>query len=654
MVAKSHLDLGFTALAAEVEARYLRAFFPSAIATAAELRRRGGPQLVWTTGSWILSRALADPAGGAAVAAAVEAGDLAWHAWPVTTHTELLDRRLAEAALGWSARLDERFWRRTTAAKMTDVPGHTIGLVPVLAGGGVGFLHLGVNPAWPVPEVPPVFRWVAPDGSSVVVAYQAGGYGGEVVVPGCEHALAFLHAGDNAGPPSAGEVEDAHGALADRYPGAQVVGSTLDAFGRALAASDAVGELPEVRDEIGDAWLFGTGADPQKLAGYRRALRARSALGDRLAPDAAAEVDEALLLVAEHTWGLDQKEALPDEANWSPDAFARLRATPAGRRFEASWAEQRGYLDRAWGHLEAAGAVRADPAADGSVPALGQDPVELGYASVAADEPIPLAGWTVAVDAATGALVHLVAPRGRVLADADHPLGRLAHQTFDAASYEAFYAQLVPIPADEAWARADNTKPGLAATDAVAALVPASLEGCWVRQDGTAAELLVGVGWGPGGAGAAGAPSSAWIRWRWHEQAPDRVEVVVAWRAKAATRFPEATWCTFAPRVADPGGWRLDKLGVAVDPTRVVRHGGRALHAAGEGCRYDGPDGPLALDLLDAPLVAPGRPGLLDADPPVPDLAGGWHVLLHDNCWGTNVPMWSEGPASFAFALRIG
>ena len=39
------------------------------------------------------------------------------------------------------------------------------------------------------------------------------------------------------------------------------------------------------------------------------------------------------------------------------------------------------------------------------------------------------------------------------------------------------------------------------------------------------------------------------------------------------------------------------------------------------------------------------------ADPPVPDLAGGWHVLLHDNLWGTNFPMWNEGAASFRFVL---
>ena len=37
LVAKTHLDLGFTALASEVEARYLEEFFPRAIAVAVSL-----------------------------------------------------------------------------------------------------------------------------------------------------------------------------------------------------------------------------------------------------------------------------------------------------------------------------------------------------------------------------------------------------------------------------------------------------------------------------------------------------------------------------------------------------------------------------------------------------------------------------------------
>ena len=38
--------------------------------------------------------------------------------------------------------------------------------------------------------------------------------------------------------------------------------------------------------------------------------------------------------------------------------------------------------------------------------------------------------------------------------------------------------------------------------------------------------------------------------------------------------------------------------------------------------------------------VAPGSPALLRFDDRLPDLAGGWHVCLYDNVWGTNFPMW--------------
>ena len=95
-----------------------------------------------------------------------------------------MDAQLFRAGLGISEELDDRFGRTTTAAKMTDVPGHTRAMVPLLAEAGVTFLHLGVNPAWPVPDVPPVFRWRSPDGAEVVVAYQAGGYGGELTIDG--------------------------------------------------------------------------------------------------------------------------------------------------------------------------------------------------------------------------------------------------------------------------------------------------------------------------------------------------------------------------------------------------------------------------------------------------------------------------------------
>ncbi len=654
VVAKAHLDLGFTDMAREVERRYLEAAFPRALSVAAELRSRGGPErLVWTTGSWILARALADDdrARAAAVAAGIEAGDLAWHALPLTTHTELLDAGLVRSGLDVSARLDVRFGRlRTTAAKLTDVPGHTRGLVAFLAEAGVTFLHVGVNPAWPVPEVPSVFRWRAPDGSEVVVAYQAGGYGGEVVVPGCAEALAFLHAGDNLGPPSAEAVLAAHRDLAARYPGAEIRGSTLDAFARALATSGAASQLPLVTAEIGDPWLFGAGSDPQKVRAYRGLL-------DRIGSDPTLEAERieaarrTLLLVGEHTWGLDQKTWLPDDTRWDRAGLAELRATPEGRRFEASWAEQRDYVD------EAASIVGATPSGSRRRPTEPAVPTR----RLAPGETVEGAGWRAGWDGDSGALVDLIdLGSGRVLADAAHRLGLVTYQSFDEADYEAFYAGLSPSAADQWWARWDNTKPGIDRAGATS--------GRWAPVSSTVS-FLSGGSEGPDGGQAMvvevrsrfaadlyerlGAPAEVVIRWRL--EASGAIEIDLDWSDKPANRLPEAVWCSFVPKVDRPERWLLSKLGQPVSPLDVVRGGGRALHAVDlAGCAYDGADGPLRLLTPDAPLVAPGQPRLLDADPPLPEMAGGLHVLLYDNCWGTNFPMWNEGPASFRFRIDAG
>lgn len=679
LVAKTHLDLGFTALAEEVSQRYVDDFFPRAIAVADELRTRSSavdaPRLVWTTGSWVLREALERRGTGdqrAAVAAAVERGDLAWHGLPLTFHTELLDADLFRHGLSISAGFDERFGRRTTAAKMTDVPGHTRSMVPLLAEAGIGFLHLGVNPAWPVPDVPPVFRWRSPDGAEVVVAYSTGGYGRDVVVEGSGAVLSFLHSGDNLGPPTADEVVAAHAALAARYPGAEVRASTLSAYADDLLASGAVADLPVVTAEIGDPWLFGAGSDPQKTAAYRWMARWAGELADRLPEATVAAVDDHLLLVAEHTWGLDQKVVFPDEPAWDDTTLARLRTERAGERFEASWAEQRTYVDKAasvlgealrqpvpgvggtepWG-LAMSIADHADQVPRWPVDGEGR-PVP-GFADLPPDGIVPAGRhWRVRLDLDTGAIVGLerLGEPERALADAAHPLGLLTHETFSADDYDRFYAGLAPMPDDEWWAVRDNTKPGIAEAGAASERVEArSTSAVWASRHEGWVEVMARVAFP---SDRPGAPADIWLQWHWADD-PDHLDLTlrVWWTAKPATRLPEATWLSWNPVVADPSGWTMDKLGQPVSPLDVVRRGGRSLHAVGlGGLTYDGPDGPLRLETPDAPLVAPGRPNLLDADPPVPDLAGGWHVLLHDNCWGTNFPMWNEGPASFEFHLR--
>lgn len=679
LVAKTHLDVGFTAPAAAVVDTYVERYIPAALALGAELRARGGSErFVWTTGSWLVHTFLerADAAGRAAAETAIAAGDLAWHALPFTTHTELCDPGLVEAGLAIASRLDHRFGRRTIAAKLTDVPGHTRGLVPLLAEAGVELLHVGVNPVATVPDVPTCFRWRSPDDAEVTVVYQPGGYGDLTEVPGCSERLAFAHTGDNLGPPSVEEVLASFAALRERVPGAEVRGSTLDAF--AVALRPAISGLPVVTVEIGDTWVHGVGSDPGKVAAYRELLRLRRswATAGMVAPDDSRlrGFHENLLLVAEHTWGLDEKTHLPDRERWSRDDLPALRAEPRTRAFEASWAEQRAYVDAAVEAIDSEGLRRSArstlAALRSPVPAYDAGPV------VPPGEVAVVGTWGIGVDPVTGAVTHLAdRVTGRVVADPDHPLALLAHQAFSGADYDRYQATYVHArPEDEWWAVEDNAKPGIDTAGALSARWEP--EGAVVRvgvpwsralrpeapplgaagpEDERMAALVVSARF-PGAAHThSGAPALTTLTLSdlTPDDGPSILGVELRWEDKPANRLPEATWLGWRPAGVDPEAMVLDKLGQDVSPHDVVAGGGRHLHAVGEGVRWPGAEGTVALRTLDAPLVAPGRPRLLDPDPGPLDLTHGAWVCLHDNVWGTNFPMWSEGRARFRFTLAV-
>src|SRR5262249_10138251 len=169
VIFKTHLDIGFTDYAREVLKKYITRYIPTALSTAKALRE-WGERFTWTTGSWLIYEYLqqAQPAEKAALEQAIREGDIAWHALPFTTHSELMDASLFRFGLSLSQELDRRFGKRTIAAKMTDVPGHTRAIVPLLADAGIQFLHIGVNPASTPPDVPDVFVWKSPDGADVI------------------------------------------------------------------------------------------------------------------------------------------------------------------------------------------------------------------------------------------------------------------------------------------------------------------------------------------------------------------------------------------------------------------------------------------------------------------------------------------------------
>jgi hypothetical protein len=657
LIFKTHLDVGFTDFAAAVLDRYLHQYIPQAIATARLVNRPDGPKrFVWTTGSWLIYEFLekASPELRVEMEKAILDGDIAWHALPFTTHTELMDAGLFRLGLSLSQELDRRFGKHTIAAKMTDVPGHTRGIVPLLVEAGIQFLHIGVNPASRPPDVPPVFRWRDPGGAEVMVMYHKGSYGDWMTVPGLEEAIAFAHTNDNLGPQSTAEVNHAYQKLEAAFPGCRVQASTLDAFARRLGTVKAT--LPLVEQEIGDTWIYGVGSDPMKVAQFRQLLRLRAGWDAQGRVSTADERLKAfqrfLLMVPEHTWGMDEKTHLDDYRAYGREDFQQARSRPNFRKFEASWQEQRGYIRSAVDALE--DAVLKDEAEQAlqslvPVPANLDEYVEVTDMRALLETP----AFDLGLDS-RGALVHLRDKNtGQRWAAPDHPLGLFRYQTFSQQDYDRYYRQYVVNKRQVAnWAVADQTKPGIAAAGAVHKEWQPVLRRVLRAKDPRRQAFLLELAMPDECTREYGCPS----------QITTGIEVLaesqemrfnLQWFHKPACRLPEAIWFSFSPRVKHPHQWKLDKLGERVSPYGVIKNGGRHLHCVGWGVKYEAQDGALGIETVDAPLVAPGDPSLLNFHNRPPALSRGVHFLLYNNVWGTNFPMWYEDDACFRFQLHF-
>ncbi|HJQ29469.1 MAG TPA: DUF5054 domain-containing protein [Rubrobacter sp.] len=652
LVFKTHLDVGFTDLAANVIEKYFDRFIPQAVEVAGELRRKGRPErLVWTTGSWLIYEYLerAAPDKRRSLEEAIEAGDVVWHGLPFTTHSELVDPGLFEYGLGLSRELDARFGRETIAAKMTDVPGHTRAIVPLLADAGIKFLHIGVNPGSTPPEIPPVFRWRDPDGSEVIVMYQRGGYGDLVTVPRMTEALAFAHTGDNRGPQSAEQIVEVFEEMRTRVSGARVVASTMDAFARALLAHRS--DLPVVTGEIGDTWIHGVASDPGKISRYRELCRLRNRWISEGHDGDLAAFSRRLLMVPEHTWGLDEKTFLADYENYTSDELRRVRGHASFARQESSWAEQRAYVDEAIGFLDEEKAREAEE----RLAAIAPQPADkTGFAPVERSAVRETTHFTAGFDPENGALNRLVdKATGRAWASEEHPLGLFRHQTFTHEDYSRFLDQyIIDWSKNEEWAAEDYGKPGIERYAGEGGMWDLRMVGLYEREDDSGHHLLVELEAPeerPDGYGCPGRVTVG-VTFPYDERA---VYLDLRWFDKPACRLPEALWFTFAPDAPNEERWTLEKMGRWISPLEVVPGGNRKLHAVSGRVEYSDECGDFLIDTLDAPIVAPGEPSLLDFNDRQPPLLHGMHFNLYNNVWGTNFAMWNDDDARFRFLLRV-
>jgi hypothetical protein len=647
---KCHFDAGFIDTQAHVVHRYFSEFFPRAIEVARAANAGGKRRYVWTTGSWLLYEYLeqASPADRATMEEAVRRGDIAWHALPFTWQSEMLSPSLIEGSLALSRSLDQRFGAVTTGAKMTDVPGHTRGLIAPLAQHGVEFLEIGVNGGSTVAKVPPIFLWKSPSGVSLPVMYHWD-YGAVARVPGTDLALVTSVRNDNSGPHTAEEIAAIHADLATRFPHAEIVASNLSDMAKAIAPHrDA---LPVVTEEMGDTWIYGVASDPLKVARYREISRLREqwiaagsfAIGD--ATDLA--LLRRLLLEPEHTWGTDTKTWL-DFDNYKPADLAPMLDTKNYQVVQFSWKEKRNDLLDAVATLPTALRAQAEKAIAELKPA---EP-SVGPRAKSAGKEIETTHYVLAIDAKTGALTRLRnKASGREWASPDHPIALPAYQTLSREDYQRFIASYLTTTAD--WAFKDFGKPNIERFGAESRTwLPASAA---VQVDATDAghRILVQPRFDDTQAfqsGRASFPRKVFLEIVLPRERPEMV-VNLSWFGKPATRLPEALWLTFNPLAENPKGWSLDKTGEAISPFDVVASGNRHMHAVDTGFSYREGEHRFAVETLDAPVVALGERTPLLFSNEQPDLSRGVHSCLFNNAWGTNYIMWYGEDARFRYRI---
>src|SRR5262249_36145807 len=129
----------------------------------------------------------------------------------------------------------------------------------------------------------------------------------------------------------------------------------------------------------------------------------------------------SLLMVPEHTWGLDTKKHLGDWVNYDAARFGAARELPHFRHFAASWDEQRAYLDEA---IDALGDAQKTEAAERLAELEPRRPVSAEWTPASADGfEFETAHFRVRFDRQHGAVVGLEdKATGRRWASSEQPL----------------------------------------------------------------------------------------------------------------------------------------------------------------------------------------------------------------------------------------
>lgn len=630
-VFKTHLDIGYTDLSSRVEQHYIDAFIPKALAVADELRAAGGEErYVWTTGSWLIWAYLnqASPEQVRRLEEGIRQGDIAWNGMPYTVESEAIGGPLFDGMLNLSELLDRRYGKQTRGAKMTDVPGHTRSIVSRLSRAGIRLLHIGVNGATPVPQVPEICRWRDTDGSEVILMY-VNNYGGTHVLPDRKTAVSIQLTGDNQGPHTAEHVRNIYAWLRKRYPRAKIEASTLTDVADALTQMQD--RLPVVTAEIGDTWIHGMGSSPVRMARFRALSRlyGQWIADKRLDPqsDSAVYFAVQLGMIGEHTWGLDVKTHLKHWEAYDYEPFQEALSLPEFQQIEASWREIDENLEKALVYLPAD--LRTE--ARETLAMIGHVQRQTIHGEKAPKEVTPQGALQISHEG-----LRLTA-------------GELIYQTFSAEDFQRFHRTYLTSSSD--WALRDFGKPGLENSGARSASLNTVRQACDIRKTKEGKEIACRLAFERDDrVDARFYPEDMYVN---YSVAPSgrKIEMAVTLFHKPANRLPEAYWLGFLPE--EVTGMLVEKTGSPVNVLDVVENGNRQMHGIDRYVDIFTTGGRIRITSEDALLVSIGGRSLLNYSTRQPDISKGLYFCLFNNIWGTNFTMWFEGSITYRFTIEL-
>lgn len=670
VVSKTHLDLGFTDYAENIRRKYIDQYIPSAVSLAEKVNTENGKGFIWTTGSWIIKEALhdSDESKRTKLINALKSGNIVPHAMPFTTHSEVFDEDTFDYGLSIVDEIDEIRGRKTVSAKMTDVPGHTQAIIPLLAKHGIKLLHIGVNGASAVPEVPECFLWKCAD-SEIVVVY-SGEYGGAFKCGFADEILWFDHTLDNSGAPSPDKVKDMLAKIKSKYPDYEVSAGTLDDFAEIMWKIKD--RLPVVEGEIGDTWIHGSASDPYKSAALRELMSLKKqwlANGDMVRmSDEYKGFSDALLCIGEHTCGMDSKTYFADYENYLKRDFIKARKTDAvtvrhplrgfpkgivfravgsGKKraygvIEKSWQEQRNYIDKALSCLTDAHRAQAENALDRLRPEHTEDFSQCREYTGA----VKFSDYEFELNE-FGGIGRLACRGGEIIRKNSNPL--LEYRLYTSKDYDFWFSHYSRnMNRNGAWAYPDFGRPLLKYADGKypAGRFYYQMTGAHITEKENGIIIAADLKCDKSLCEQAGAPREVQVIYTLNK---DGLKFDVLWCGKDANRLTEAIFLHLYPAAES---FSLIKLGTQVDYKSTASMGGRNLHAV-EKCILKNSAGDFEIRNYHSPIISVGRGKILEFDNKIESLEkDGVSYVLCNNVWGTNFPLWYEDNALFTFSIK--